>query len=86
MQLRARRYGNVGIRGNGGNVNSVTYRIHAILSGSNPTLSANSFAFGSVVGGSGCLQASRRSLTLAALGTNPTLSANSRLRYGGHRD
>lgn len=41
-----------------------------------PTLSASSFAFGSVDGGSGRLQASSNSrFALVALGTNPTLSA-----------
>jgi hypothetical protein len=50
--------------------------------GSNPTLSANSLTFGSVVGGSGRLQASRGSLTLTTLGTNPTLSATPSLSLG----
>ena len=42
VQQRARRQGNPGIHGNPGNLESVTYRIYEILSGSNPTLSANS--------------------------------------------
>jgi hypothetical protein len=85
VQQRARRHGDAGIHGNSGIVESVSCRIYEMLSGSNPTLSANSFAFGSVVGGSGRLQASRGSLTLAPLGTNPTLSAAG-LAGGDHPD
>jgi hypothetical protein len=41
FERRARRHSNPGIDGNAGNVESATYRIYRILSGSNPTLSAN---------------------------------------------
>jgi hypothetical protein len=74
VQQRARRHGTAGISGDPGILESVSYRIEVVLSGSNPTLSANSFAFSSVVGGSGRLQAIAR--LPPRLGTNPTLSAN----------
>ena len=41
VQSGARSRGIHGIYGNGGNVESATYRNHRVLSGSNPTLSAN---------------------------------------------
>jgi hypothetical protein len=39
VQSGARRHGIVGIYGNGGNVESATYRIQRVMWGSNPTLS-----------------------------------------------
>jgi hypothetical protein len=43
VQWRARRHGDAGVPGIDGNVDSVSYRIQRRDSGSNPTLSANSF-------------------------------------------
>ena len=45
MQSGARSHGIHGIYGNGGNVESATYRNQRVLSGSNPTLSANMSLF-----------------------------------------
>jgi hypothetical protein len=66
VQQRARRHGNAGIDGNRGKVKSATYRIYEILSGSNPTLSANSrsFVFKNLVGVAGSPRATRATFRL----------------------
>jgi hypothetical protein len=67
--------GNVGIDGNAGNLESVSYRFYRDRQGSNPTLSANSLTGGSVVGSSGGLQSRRVSLALAASGGESLIGA-----------
>jgi hypothetical protein len=53
--------------------------------GSNPTLSANSLTFGSVVGGSGGLQSRRVSLGSPRAGANPATLSSLTLRFGRRR-
>jgi hypothetical protein len=77
VQQRARCHGIAGIHSNVGNVESVTYRIYRVRLGSNPTLSAIFFAFGSVDGRAGGFQgikqpAARVAIRLEShLGTPP---------------
>ena len=57
-------------------VRAIAGKAPRLLSGSNPTLSANP-SLRSVLSVRGRLQASRGSLSLTALGTNPTLAQGS---------
>ena len=60
----------------------------ALRAGTNPTLSANPLAFGSVVGTSGGLQASRDALRASRFGTNPqpSLALATRASYVKSQD
>src|SRR5262245_31814790 len=67
VQPGARRHGNRGISGNRGIVDSLTYRIYGVLSGSNPP-SPNplTFVFKHLAGGVGSQRAMRLSLSRRA--------------------